>query len=189
MKFNESARGWLTQVAERNQEFYRAAWDVSHCGRQFPLRQKMEIETNHPILSIKTKRGKVGIAAEYCYFDICETLDRTAIQQYFQLFEELEKTDVDSANPAHDYTFLSLVIVTNDFSDRSLQKEIRRFRCVQRYRKEDQQYGWSAAQICIVDLANRKLYWNASGDSLKNRLTDESFQPSTFFERIRGLSM
>lgn len=185
MTFEETAHEWLDWLADKDAEFYEPMWNITRCGKNFVMKQEMEIKTHHPILSFNSKWGKFGIGAEHCYFDLCENLDQEKIEAYLDLMPTLEELDTDCENPQHEYTFISLVLLTRDFQDKALEKKIKRFRLEKRYHKEDGQFGWSTCRVCVVDLDDYRIYWSAAGDSLRNRLADETFQHNSIMDKLR----
>ena len=142
--------------------------------RQFPLAQFMRVRDRHPILSISTSKGRWGVSGERCYFDICETLTEEALEIYVRFLLEIQRTEVEYNDPEHDYTFLSLVVLTSHLTDTAIIKKIKRFRSEKTYSAHEKQFGWSSCRLCVIDLANDKQYLNAMAGPLRTRLFSKS---------------
>lgn len=186
VKFEYSAKNWMIQIAENSSRFYKNRWNVMKYGRIFPLVQQMEIKNHHTILGLKTDLGKWGITAEYCYFDIFEKLDEHELENYMVLIRRIEEDSTNCSDREHEYTFISLVIVTSSFNDRSLRKKLKRFRADKQFKSEDNQYGWSSCRLCVADIENGEYYCSAMGDSVRNRLLGQNFNSPVLLNRIKN---
>lgn len=169
--FLEKANTWLDNAAGKGGELFTVCQSYDRSGRLFPLAEFMTIRDHHPILSFRTKKGRWGVSSERCYFDICETITEENLGQYFQLLTQIQKTEVDCSNPEHDYTFLSLVVLTASLSDARLIRQIKRFRSEKTYDWSQREFGWSSCRFCVIDLATGKFYPSAMADPLKARLS------------------
>lgn len=171
MMFHETAEKWIRGIAKSDKENYQLYRDMNACKEVFPFMQKMSISSRHKILSIDSKWGKEGFGEEYCYYIICETLEAHLLEYYLELLERLAAQDVRCEDPGHEYTFISLVIITSGFSDRKMIRRIKHFRGMRFYQEEEKKYGWSVSRICVVNLETMRLYWSVMGEPLGKRLT------------------
>ena len=183
--FQKTAQIWLQHRAEQDQKTHQPLWEVSRCGRVFPLAQKMEIRSEHAVLSLHCGLGREGIGREFCYYDLCPCLNTDTLKPYFHLVEQLAEQDTDSHDPHHDYTFSSLVLLTEHFQDHEAQKALKRYRFQRQFAPENQEYGWNTCQVCVVDLAENKIWCSAMGDALKNRMEGNLSQSVSLGERLR----
>ncbi len=167
--FAARAQSWLDRSAAQTDPAFRLHWDHIRSGKVFPMAAFMEIRTQHPILGFQTGFGAWGRSAEQCYYELCETLTDEALEIYFQFLRDLQQSDVDWTDPEHEYTFFSLVILTDGPVDRALQKRIRRFRCERDRDRANGEFGWSSGRLCVVDLAENQIYASAMAEPLKNR--------------------
>ena len=169
--FFEKADAWLESAAEKAGELFTVCRDYDQGGRLFPMAEFMMIRDHHPILSFRTKKGRWGVSSERCYFDICDTMTEENLSQYFQLLIQIQESEVDCSNSEHDYTFLSLVVLTSNLKDTRLIRQIKRFRSEKDYNWPQSEFGWSSCRFCAVDLSTGKFYPSAMADPLKTRLS------------------
>lgn len=170
MSFENQAQEWLEKIAERDQEHYEPLWNIEKCGQTFPLLQKMNNACRRTLLGIDAKLTKMSIAAEYCYFYLCEELTLESLRQSLEWIPEMERDDVDRTKEEHSFTFISLVILTNGPVPKEVQRKIKRYRHITYYDEKKGEFGWSAGYLCVVDLKNDVMYCNALGESLRTRL-------------------
>ena len=169
--FSEKADAWLESAAGKAGELFTVCRDCDQGGRLFPMAEFMTIRDHHPILSFHTKKGRWGVSSERCYFDTCCTITQENLSQYFQLLMQIQESEVDCSNPEHDYTFLSLVVLTLNLKDAGMIRQIRRFKSEKNYSWSQREFGWSSCRFCAVDLSTGKFYPSAMGDPLKARLS------------------
>lgn len=168
--FQNAAQQFLREAAEKDRAYYVPSWDVTRCGRCFPLQQHMEVRSRHAVLGINCGLGKEGVGAEYSYFLVQESLDGQALKAAFALTAQLAEEVTNSYDRQHDYTFISLVILTARFNDLKLKRMIRRFRLMRRFHQAEGQYGWNACRMCIIDLLDGSVTTSALGQPLEARL-------------------
>lgn len=125
--FSEKAQAWLDRIAQKTEAPFTLHRNYICGERIFPLVQLMTVRDHHPILSFRTEKGRWGVSGERCYFDVCETLDNAGLDAYFRFLSETQATAVAYTDPEHDYTFVSLVVLTADVNDSALVKRIKRF--------------------------------------------------------------
>lgn len=187
MTFFEKTEQFLNHVAEKDQKYYTPVFHALRHGTIYPMFQRMEVECQHKIFGLQIGKGRIGRGSEYCYFDICETLDKQKLSEYLDLVVQLEEKDVDCNNREHDFSFVSVVVLTQDFSDPALRKMLKRFSKETKYLKSEGQHGWSSCRVCVVDLGTDKVYWNSTGDALANRVGGEMFQQPSMLETLKNL--
>ena len=176
--FQNAAQRFMQKMAEKDCEHYTPAWNVARCGMCFPLQQHMRIRSRHAVFGINCGLGKMGVGEEYCYFLAVESLGGKELETAFSLIARLAEEDTDCCDREHDFTFISLVLLTPHFSDPILKKEVRRFRMMRCFSCAAGQYGWYACRLCVVALSEGTIVSSALGQPLKDRLLADQAMPA-----------
>lgn len=106
---------------------------------------------------------------EYCLIENTEKIDFRLLEHYFSLCQTLCKDLVLSEDPYHNFSFISLILLTHDF-DLNLKKKLKKMHLETNYRLKGG-YGWSILRIAVADLRKQTIFTNSIGSPLKSRLT------------------
>ena len=172
--FLEKAERFLWRTEKQYPAPFQIRRDVILCGRQFPMTAQYEKRDDRYLFGIKSSIARENRCGEICIFDCCETLDEQCFSEYIALFRRLQDELVPANDPAHDYTFISVVLCTAGLEKR-MQKKIKRTKDYRQYKNGA--YGWSALRLCVVDLETERYYYNSMGKGVFECLTREEIPP------------
>lgn len=161
---------WLAKRAETDRENYYPYFGLQLLGHTFPLVQKMSIKTKQPLFGFNVPWGKEAVASEVCCYEVKENIDRKSLEECFGLLNKIADEVPDPYSKLHKYTFISMVLLTKDFNDKELKKQVKKYKYELRYSPKQQMYGWTSCRICVIDFESGEMCWNAMGDSLAVRI-------------------
>lgn len=169
--FNQRAEQFLRQAEQQYQPPFETQYDVTCCGKVFPMVTGYEKRDPRYLFGIKSNISRESLCGELCFFDCCEQLTEALFAQYLELFRKIQDERVPSGDPSHDYTLISFVLCT-DVVDPRIQRKIKRSEDYRQYKKGE--YGWSALRICVADLSKHTYYCNSMGKAIVECLTRNS---------------
>ena len=166
MELYPTAERYLDAFRADMQRDFHLIQNAEYGDRRFPLYALLEIEETATLLM---KNGKSVLSYEFCYFDICKHLDADAVQAYCGVLDDMAARYVPWHDPAHGFSMVSMVVLTDHAPDRALQKAIRKYKHEETRKRPKDGYGWCSCRLCIVDMSTGMCYTNRHGSALGNR--------------------
>lgn len=141
--------------------------NAEYGDRRFPLYGVLQIEETATLLQ---RNGKSAISYEFCYFDVCEQLDAAALDDYWNVIEDMSVRYVPWTERSHSFSMLSMVVLVDGAPDKALTKQLRKYKHEEKRKKPEDGYGWCSGRLCIVDMSTGNCYTNRHGSALGNRV-------------------
>lgn len=166
MDFNSQTVTYLTAFQADMQRDFHLIPNAEYNNRRFPL---YAIYENEDTTTLIMKGGKSVRSYEFCYFDCCELLDADALQGYCAVLDDMAARYVPWDQSSHGFSMLSMVVLTNGAPDRTVCRQLRRYKH-EETRKKDGEYGWCSGRLCVVDVTTGSCWVNSHGSALANRI-------------------
>ena len=167
MDIYTQATSYLDAFQEDMHRNFHLVSNAEYGDRHFPLYGVLQIEETATLLQ---RNGKSAISYEFCYFDVCEQLDAAALEAYWQVIEDMAARYVPWAERSHSFSMLSMVVLTGSAPDKTLTKQLRKYKHEEKRKKPEDGYGWCSGRLCVVDMSTGNCYTNRHGSALANRV-------------------
>lgn len=161
------AMGRFLQCAQTDMnKTFHITRDALVAGRWVPLEAWFDVEGERKPFGI-LPTGNFTHCFEYCLFLPAEQLGAAELAAFLDFALRAHDELVDP-NEQHEFTIVSLVLLTAGPVDRAALRRLKRFSCERQYKRPQQ--GWSSVRVAAVDLEGRTIVSNRFGSALADRL-------------------